>query len=49
VIKKAACDRNDQLEALRRKMEKHVIDLTQTNGIISRILERHDVLGWWVN
>lgn len=49
VIRKAAFDRSNQLETLRRKMENYVIDLTQAKGIISKILDRHDVLGWWLN
>ena len=46
--RKAAVDIREQKKALRKKMESYVIKMTQSNGISARILERNDVLGWWI-
>lgn len=46
--RKAASETREQKKALRKKMDSYVIKLTQANGISSRILERKDVLGWWI-
>ncbi len=46
--RKAAAEIRERKRALRKKMESYVIKMTQVNGISSRILERSDVLGWWL-
>ena len=47
-VRKAAADTRERKKALRKKMESYVIKMTQSNGISSRVLERSDVLGWWI-
>ena len=47
VLKEAAAAKSRQLAKLREKLEEYVIELTQNNEIVPRILERKDVLGWW--